>query len=117
MTYLSDGLYTLQTIIATPTPITVTNRIAYVCKGSSLLTFQLPTTTLAGFKFKIIGNLCNWKVQQNSGQFIVYGAQTTTTGTSGSISSSYISDISEFLCITVNDEWKVMGSNGNLTIT
>lgn len=117
MTYLSDGLWTLQTVTTTPTPLTAVNRIAYVCKGVSLLTFQLPATTLAGFKIKIIGNTCNWTLQQNSGQFIVNGDATTTTGTGGSISSSKISDIVELLCITVNNEWKVMSSSGNLTIT
>lgn len=117
MSYISDGLWTLQTVTSTPTPLTVVNRIAYICKGSSLLTFKLPATTLAGFKVKIIGNTCNWTIQQNAGQFIVNGIATTTTGTGGSISSSLISDVVELLCITVNDEWKVMSSSGNLTIT
>lgn len=117
MTYISDGLYTLQTVTSTPTPLTVANRIAYVCKGSSLLTFILPASTLAGFKFRVIGNLCNWKVTQNVNQFIVNGAKVTSTGVTGNIASTHISDVAEFLCITLNNEWKIITSSGNLEIT
>lgn len=116
MTFISDGLFSLQTVTTTPTPLTVVNRGAYYCKGASLLTFLLPATTLAGFKFKIVGNLCNWTVQQNVSQFITYGDQISTVGTSGSISSSKISDIAEFFCMAVNNEWKVVNSMGNLIV-
>lgn len=117
MSYLPGSLYSFQTVTSTPTPLSVSNRVAYVCKGSSLLTFMLPASSIAGFSFKVIGKTCNWTIQQNAAQNIIAGILTTNTGVTGSISSTFPTDQIEVTCFTANTEYEVTYSSGNLTIT
>lgn len=117
MSYLPGSLYSFQTVTTTPTPLSVSNRVAYVCKGSSLLTFKLPATSLAGFSFKVIGKTCNWKIEQNASQNITAGTLTSNTGITGNISSTFATDQVEVTCFTANTEYQVTESLGNLTVT
>lgn len=117
MSYLPGSLYTFQTVTTTPTPMVVANRIAYVCKGASLLTFKLPASSLAGFSFKIIAKTCNWTIQQNAAQNITAGILTSNSGVTGSISSTFPTDQVEVTCFTANTEYQVTESLGNITVT
>lgn len=116
MTYLPGSVYTFQTVTSTPTPLSVGNRTAYVCKGSGILTFKLPVTTLAGFSFKIIGQNCLWQIMQNAMQQIGFGPFNTTMGISGSLSSTAIDDQIEVTCLTQNTNWIVTECFGNITL-
>jgi hypothetical protein len=114
--YLPGSVYSFQDVTTTPTPLSVSNKVAYVCKGSSLLTFVLPTTSLAGFSFRVIGKTCNWQVQQNAGQKMTIGLVTTTTGTAGNISSTSITDQIEITCFVADTEYECTQSLGNITV-
>lgn len=116
MSFLPGGVYNFQSVTSTPTPLVVANKIAYVCAGSSLLSFQLPTTCLAGFSFKIIGEMCLWKILQNTSQFITFGSINTTTGTSGSLSSLQNTDKVEVTCLVQNTNFDVSDAFGNITV-
>ena len=116
MSYLPGSLYSFQTVTSTPTPLSVGNRIIYVCRGSGVLTFKLPATSLAGFSFKILGKSCNWTIQQNAAQNIAVGTSITNTGITGSLSSTFITDLVEVTCLTANTEYQVTESLGNLTV-
>lgn len=117
MSYLPGSLYSYQTVTSTPTPLSVSNRVAYVCKGSGLLSFKLPASSLAGFSFKVIGYSGSWEIQQNANQNIKFGILATNTGVTGKISSTFTTDRVEVECLTANTEYNVTGDvNGNLTI-
>lgn len=117
MSYLPGSLYTYQTVTTTPTPQIVANRIAYVCRGSGLLNFKLPTSSIAGFSFKIIGKTGSWEIQQNAGQSITFGMMQTNTGVTGGLSSTFTADRIEIECLTANTEYNVCDSFGNITVT
>lgn len=114
--YLPGSLYSFQDVITTPTPLSVSNRVAYVCKGSSLLTFTLPATSLAGFSFRVIGKTCNWKIQQNANQKITVGVLVSNTGVTGSVSSTFPTDQIEVTCFLANTEYQATTSWGNITV-
>lgn len=114
--YLPGSLYTFQTVTTTPTPMVVANRIAYVCRGTSLLTFQLPASSLAGFSFKIIGKTCLWKIIQNAAQSITFGISATNSGVTGSLSSTFVTDKVEVTCLIANTDYDVSDCFGNITI-
>ncbi len=116
MSYLPGSLYTFQTVTETPTPLVVANRIAYVCRGTGLLSFKLPASSLAGFSFKIIGKSCLWEIQQNAMQSISFGNLTTNLGVTGSLKSTFITDKIEVTCLTANTEYDVSDCFGNITI-
>lgn len=116
MSYLPGSLYTFQTVTTTPTPLTVGNRLAYVCKGTGTLNFQLPASSIAGMSFKIIGQNCLWTVSQNAMQQIAFGALYSNAGVTGGIGSTAINDQIELTCLTANLAWEVTQAIGNLNI-
>lgn len=116
-TYLPGSLYSFQEVTSTPTPVSLSNRVAYVCDGVGLLNFQLPTTCLAGFSFKIIGKSCLWNIVQNPLQKITLGKSVTTTGVTGSLTSTFNTDKIEVTCLTADTEFDVSDCFGNITIT
>jgi hypothetical protein len=91
---------------------------AYVMDaGASLITATLPTTAALGAEFRIVGKAAGlWTVAQNSGQSIVFGSSTTTTGVSGSLSSTLAADCIHLVCTTANNVFTVISSVGNLTV-
>lgn len=115
MSYLPGSLYTYQTVSSTSTPLVVANRIAYVCRGSGPYTFSLPTSSIAGFSFKIIGKSGGlWSIQQNAGQSITFGIASTNPGITGGLSSTFVADRIEIECLTANTEYNVCDVNGNI---
>lgn len=114
--YLPGSLYTFQTVTTTPTPIVVANRIAYVCKGSGILNFQLPVSSIAGFSFKIYGKTSLWQIFQNAAQNITFGISSTTSGVSGGLLSTVLTDKIEITCLTTNFEYDVSDCFGNIKI-
>lgn len=89
----------------------------YIANNANLVTFTLPANALQGDVFRIIGKGAGgWKVEQNAGQTIYFGNQTTTTGTGGSLASTHQRDVVEIKCITENTGFQVLNSQGNITI-
>lgn len=117
MSYLPGSLYTYQTVTSTPTPQIIANRIAYVCRGSGLLSFKLPASAMAGMSFKIIGKTSLWEIQQNAGQSITFGMVVSNTGVTGGLSSTFVADRIEIECLTANTEYNVCDASGNINYT
>ena len=89
----------------------------YVADRGSLITFSLPATAAFGDSYSIVGLAAGgWIVSQNSGQSIIIGNQTTTSGAAGSLASSLASDVITLLCVAANTTFKVIDSIGNITV-
>ncbi len=89
---------------------------AYITGGALLTTFLLPAAANVGEIFIISGYSSLFQIQQNAGQKIYLGSQTTSVGVAGSLSSTMIKDHVEIVCVIANLEFKVIDSIGNLTI-
>ncbi len=90
----------------------------YVANNSSLVVLTLPPNPVFGDYVRVVGKGAGgWKVAQNSGQTIHFGAQSTTTGVSGFLQSQTTFDCVELLCTTANSDWTQVSSQGNITIT
>jgi hypothetical protein len=88
----------------------------YVLQNSALCTLILPTSITAGHSFEIIGGrLAGWVIEQNAGQSIALGNQTTTVGTGGSLASSYSTDSLILGCTTANTQLTAYAVQGNIT--
>lgn len=84
---------------------------------SNLVTMRLPLTANVGDIFKIVGRgLGGWKLEPSTAQVIHLGTQTTTSGTSGSISSTNQYDSVEVICVVANAEYVCTDVVGNLTV-
>lgn len=91
---------------------------AYVPQNGSLTTFTLPTSALFGDTFIISGfGAGGWTIAQNSGQSIIVGSATTTTGASGSLASITRNDTVQLVCVSANTGFKAMLWQGSLTVT
>lgn len=89
----------------------------YVSNSSSLLTFPLPSTSAVNDIIRVSGQgTGGWKITQASGQQIHYGSVNTTIGTSGYLQNSNRYDSVELRCITANQEWIVISSQGSLSV-
>jgi hypothetical protein len=90
----------------------------YTVDSGIATTLLLPTTAAYGTIIRITNiNSGNFTIAQNAGQSILFGLNTTTVGTGGSISSTNQGDAIELLCIVTNTIWQVStGPLGNFTI-
>ncbi len=95
-------------------PILVFN--GYITAGALLTTFVLPAAANIGDMFIVTGYSSLFQIQQNAGQKIYLGSQTTSLGVGGSLSSTMVKDHVEIVCVIANLEFKVVDSIGNLTI-
>jgi hypothetical protein len=83
-----------------------------------LVTGTLPATASVGDIIRIVGyGSGGWKVAQNSGQTLHFGATSTTTGTGGHIDSSQQYSSVSLKCTIANTDWVVTDSNGTYTGT
>jgi hypothetical protein len=90
----------------------------YICNKGTLLTLTLPGTAAVGSVIEVVGmNAGLWKVAQNASGVIHFGNQDTTTGVGGSISSVLTRDAVRLVCVVANNEWNVISSMGNITVT
>lgn len=89
---------------------------AYFANNASLVTYTLPSTAAVGDQFKIYyQGAGGYSVAQNSGQSIIAGNTTTTTGTGGSISSTAAGDIITITCQVANTTFIAEANAGNFT--
>lgn len=89
----------------------------YIANSGSLLNFTLPATCAMGERFIVVGYAVGgWKINQNAGQLIHFGAQDTTTGTGGSLQSTKRYDVVQLVCNLADTEFTVIGSVGNITV-
>lgn len=90
----------------------------YVTNNSSLVTLTLPATASFGSRLEICGKGSGgWKIAQNASQTIQVGANATTTGTGGYVSSGNQFDSIVLLCTTANTTWTVLTApQGSLSV-
>lgn len=89
----------------------------YIANNGGLVTLTLPATAALGDIIEVCGKGAGgWSIAQNSGQTIHFGASSTTTGATGSLSSTLQYDAVRMVCITADTDFVVLSSVGNLTV-
>jgi len=89
----------------------------YIANNVALVTITIPTTAAVGSVVRVAGKgTGGWKIAQNASEQIIFGNQSTTVGTGGSLASVNDYDAVELLCITANTTWVVVSSIGNITV-
>lgn len=87
----------------------------YIANSGAILVFTLPAVAAVGDIIEVSGKGAGgWIILQNAGQTIYYGATPTTTGGAGSLSSTQQRDAVRLLCVTANNDFNVLSSQGNL---
>jgi hypothetical protein len=84
--------------------------------GAPPVIITLPTVAYPGDVVSISGRGANWRLGQNAGQSVNFGALTTTGGVGGSISSTLATDQIEVICQVANTGWAVRNNLGTLTV-
>ena len=105
------------TWVATSVSLTIdAGTYYYTTSPGGALVLTLPTSCPAGTIIRVAGfTATSWQIAQNSGQRIFFGAQATTSGTGGSISSTNARDAVEMVCVVANTSFLVLSSVGNIT--
>lgn len=112
-----DARFPAAVVEVTGTSQNMAVNTSYIANNGSLVTLTLPTTAPVGSIVRVIyKGVGGWKVAQNASEIIRHGPYATTTGTGGSIASSAVGDCVELMCIVADTEWRVLSSQGNLTI-
>lgn len=89
----------------------------YIANGPAKLNFNLPLKSDVGDEIEVAAmNAAGWKITQNNGQFIQFGAIPTTVGTTGSLSSAAIGSTARIVCSVENVEWIVLSNVGALIV-
>ncbi len=90
----------------------------YICNKAGTLALALPASSAVGDIIEVTGinTATGWQITQASGQQIFFGASSTTSGATGTLTSSAIRDAIRIVCITANTTWQVLSSVGNITV-
>ena len=100
-------------VVTTNTTMVANN--GYIVASGSNVNLTLPTTLTAGDIFRVAQDAAGtFTIVQNSGQFIRFGNQQTTTGVGGSIVSALEGDAIELVCTQANTKLCVLSSMGNI---
>lgn len=90
----------------------------YLANNGGGVTFTLPSTAQVGDSYTVVAvNAGGWSIAQNASQDIRIGNQITTTGIGGSLASSSIGDTISIVCFDTNNNFIVINSMGNITVT
>lgn len=117
ITINSVGAGMTWTVVTGTTQAAAVNN-GYVANNAGLVTITLPSTSAVGDVVGIQGmnNATGWKVAQNGGNQIFFGAASTTSGAGGYLASTATYDAVLLMCITANANWVVRSSIGNITV-
>lgn len=90
----------------------------YIANNAGVVTATLPATSAVGDIVAITGinNATGWKIAQNAGNQIFFGASSTTAGAGGFLQSTATRDTVTLVCTSVNANWQVLSSIGNITV-
>jgi hypothetical protein len=90
----------------------------YLADRATLITFSLPVTAAFGDTYIIAGyGAGGWTLAQHAGQSIIVGPLTSTVGVTGGIASIISSDLVEIVCVVADTTFKVVNTQGNVTVT
>jgi hypothetical protein len=110
-----SGGFTWNEVTGTSSGMAVNN--GYIANNAGLVTLTLPASAALGSVIEVAGKGSGgWSIAQNSGQTIHFGAQNSTTGAGGSISSTLQYDTIRIVCTTADTDFVVLSSVGNLTV-
>lgn len=109
----SGSGFTWQVVTSANNPVTLTASNGYITKGVSPVDFIFPASAAIGDTFKIIGYANLWTIAQNANQLIKIGIVTSTTGVTGSVTATTVSDCLEIVCVTANLEFFCNVIQGN----
>lgn len=99
------------------TSASMSSNNAYVANNVGLVTLTLPATAAFGDVVQVVGKGTGlWKIAQNAGQQIHFGASNTTLGATGYLAAISQYDTVEIVCTTANSGWTVYSVIGNLTV-
>jgi hypothetical protein len=105
----SSGGYTWNNITTTSATMVAAN--GYVTNNVGLVTLTLPALANVGDTFLIQGQGAGgWRIAQNAGQIIHFGAVDTTLGASGYLESTNRYDSIEVVCTVDDTEFAILSS-------
>lgn len=111
----AGGGFTWNEVLGVAQNMAVEN--GYVANNVALVTLTLPAVAAFGDTIQVAGkNTGLWRIAQNAGQTIHFGAMDTTPGVGGSLTANNRYDCVELLCITANTDFIVLDVQGNLTV-
>jgi hypothetical protein len=111
----TGGGLTWTDVTGTSQAMAVNN--GYTANNAALVTLTLPSTAAYGTVMAVVGKGAGlWKIAQNSGQTIHFGIVSTTTGTGGSLASTFQYDVVYLLTTVANTDFTVIQSIGNITV-
>jgi hypothetical protein len=89
----------------------------YIVNYSGTCVLSLPSLSSVGDIITITGinNNTGWMIAQATGQNIFFSTINTTSGSSGYLESTYITDTVTMVCTAANTKWQVISSVGNIT--
>lgn len=110
------GGVTWTEVTGTSSALAINN--GYIANNAGLVTLTLPATAVIGSVIRVQGKGAGlWRIAQNAGQTIHFGASDTTTGAAGYIEATQRYDSVELVCITADTDWAVLGApQGSLTV-
>lgn len=108
--------FTWQVVTSADNPVHLVTANGYIAKGVAPVQFVLPAAAAIGDTYKIVGYGNLWTLAQNANQTIDLGIVATTVGVGGSVTATFIKDSIELVNVTINTEFNVVSSIGNLTI-
>jgi hypothetical protein len=90
----------------------------YIANNAGTITFSLPTTAAVGTYQELTGinNATGWQITQSAGQQVFFGASSTTSGATGTLTSTATRDSIKIVCVVANLTWNVISSVGNITV-
>lgn len=118
ITISSSGAGGLTWTHVTGTSQSMLSNNGYIADNAGLVTLSLPATSIIGDELYIVGRGSGgWAVSQGSGQQIIIGSSSSTSGAGGSIASSNRRDSIYLVCTNANTEWTAVGGpQGAITI-
>lgn len=89
----------------------------YIVNSGSLATVTLPATAAVGSVIEIIGmGAGGWRLGQATGQQVIFGNMSNTSGASGQLNSSHQRDCIRLVNIIADTTWQVVSSLGNIDV-
>jgi hypothetical protein len=111
------GLASFSWVVVTGTTENMLSNKGYIVNNVGLVTLNLPATSLVGDEIDVLGKGAGgWLIQCGSGQTIVLGTDTTSSG--GTLASTNDKDSLYIVCTVANTEWQVGAApQGNITVS
>jgi hypothetical protein len=97
---------------------TMSSNNGYLTNNAGVVTLTLPATSSVGDYIAIIGmGNGGWSIAQGVGQQVRVGANISTAGVGGSVSSFEAHDSIELICSVANTTWVTLGAPQSAGLT